>query len=194
MRCFMKDRGIVLVFEKSVIGHIVPLEISLRKRSWESPDLLTENSYFMRQVISPPLWLSPQSGWGCMRTSDWAEGKAKSAYCCIKETRWLFIDPKVFLLVINQNFLSSWVSKKYKDAINPSPPRDTHAQLQQLCSPFYFIAFPTFPRLHWTLLPDQLPTPSEHFNLQNIVAHTEQVPQWFLGHPVWLLSLMLLTD
>lgn len=43
----MKDRGIVLVFGKSVIGHAIPLEISLRRRSYESPVLLTGNSYFM---------------------------------------------------------------------------------------------------------------------------------------------------
>lgn len=40
----MKNSGIVLVFEKSVIRHIIPHKTGLRR----SPDLLAGNSYFMR--------------------------------------------------------------------------------------------------------------------------------------------------
>lgn len=40
-----------------------------------------------------------------------------------------------------------------------------------------------------TLLPDRVPTLSEHFNLQNIVAYMEQVLFSFLGDPLSLFAL-----
>lgn len=46
----------------------------------------------------------------------------------------------------------------------PIPPLSQ--TLVHLCSPFCSVVFPAFPKLHWTVLPDQLPHSAEHFHLQ----------------------------
>lgn len=46
----------------------------------------------------------------------------------------------------------------------PIPPLSQ--TLMHLCSPFCSVVFPAFPKLHWTVLPDQLPHSAEHFHLQ----------------------------
>lgn len=100
---------------------------------------LTGSSYFMRRSnslsrSSPHLWglvaQGPQTGQeaglkGCIAAPQKVGGS------------WQFTDPKVFPLVIKQNSLSRGtfldLSKKCKDFISPSLPRDS---LMHYCSSF----------------------------------------------------------